>query len=96
MTINDPTHHGEHILYDCLERLGMRITARAEAPSISRWKLTEIIRGRSRVTPELAVRLETAFGSTARSWCLLRAYDRLAEVERRAGEIVAKRCVKVA
>ena len=27
MTFNEPTHPGEHILYDCLEPLGLSITA---------------------------------------------------------------------
>ena len=51
MTLNDPTHPGEHILYDCLEPLGMSITAGAEALGISRWKLSDIVKGRARVTP---------------------------------------------
>ena len=96
MTLNDPTHPGEHILYDCLEPLGMSITAGAEALGISRWKLTEIVKGRARVTPEIAVRLEKAFGSTARSWYLLQAYHDIAQAERVADEIDVKRCVEAA
>ena len=66
------------------------------ALGISRWKLTEIVKGRARVTPEIAVRLEKAFGSTAQSWYLVQAYYDLAEVQRSADEIDVKRCVQAA
>ena len=96
MTFNNPTHPGEHILYDCLEPLGLSITAGATALGISRWKLSEIVHCRARVTPDIAIRLEKAFGSTVRSWLLLQAYHDIAEAERRADEIDVKRCVRAA
>ena len=96
MTLKNPTHPGEHILYDCLEPLGLSITAGAAALGISRWKLSEIVHCRAPVTPEVAIRLEKAFGSTVRSWLLLQAYYDIAQAERRADEIEVKRCVKAA
>lgn len=94
MPLKNRTHPGEHILYDCLEPLGMSITAGAAALGISRWKLSQIVKCRARVTPEIAVRLEKAFGSSAQSWYLLQAYYDLAEAERQADKIDVKRCVK--
>ena len=96
MSLNKPTHPGEHILYDCLEPLGLSITAGAEALGISRWKLSRIVHGRARVTPEIAVRLEKAFGSTARSWYLLQACFDLAEAEKRAEFIHVNRTTSAA
>ena len=96
MTLKNPSHPGEHLLLDYLEPLGLSITAAAEALGISRWKLSEIVKGRARVTPEIAVRLEKAFGSTAQSWYLLQAYYDLAEAQQCADEIDVKRCVQAA
>lgn len=96
MSLKSPTHPGEHILHDCLEPLGLSVTAGARALGISRWKLNEIVKGRARVTPEIAVRLEKAFGSTAQSWYLLQAYHDLANAEKAASEIDVKRCAPAA
>ena len=96
MTLKNPTHPGEHLLFDYMEPLGLSITAAAEALGISRWKLSQIVKCRARVTPEIAVRLEKAFGSSAQSWYLLQAYYDLAEAERNADEIDVKRCVQAA
>ena len=96
MTLTNPTHPGEHLLCDYLEPLGLSINAGAAALGISRWKLSEIVKGRARVTPEIAIRLEKAFGSSAQSWYLMQAHYDLAEAERSADEIEVKRCVRAA
>lgn len=96
MTVTALTHPGEHVLYDCLEPLALSIMAGAKALGISRWKLSQIVNGRARVTPEIAVRLERAFGSTAQSWYLVQAYYDLAEAQRCADEIDVKRWVQAA
>lgn len=48
--------------------MGASITDAAEALGISRNTLSKIINGRGRVTPEMAVRLSIALGSSPESW----------------------------
>ena len=77
MTLKTPTHPGESVLYDCLEPLGLSVTAGAEALGISRYRLSEIIKCRARITPEIAIRLSKAFGGTAKVWYHLQtAWDK--------------------
>ena len=56
----------------------------------------EPLKGRGRVTPEIAIRLEKAFGSSAQSWYLLQAFYDLAEAQQRSHEIDAQSCVQAA
>ena len=48
--------------------MGVSITDAAQAISISRKTLSKIVNGRGRVTPEIAMRLSIALGSSAESW----------------------------
>ena len=55
--------------------------------------LSRILNDQTGISPEMAVRLEKAFGGTAQSWLALqRAYD-LAQVER--GKIKVRRAAAV-
>jgi len=51
-----------------LDPLGASITDAAQAMGVSRKTLSKIINGRGRVTPEIALRLSVALGSSAESW----------------------------
>ncbi len=66
--MHNPAHPGEVIRGLCLEPKGMSITNAAERLGISRKTLYKIINGKGAVTPEMALRLELVFGSTAQTW----------------------------
>ena len=96
MTLKTPTHSGESVLYDCLEPLGLSITAGAEALGISRYRLSEITKCRARVRPEIAIRLSKAFGGSARVWYELQTTWDITQAEQTADQIAIKRCAKAA
>jgi len=48
--------------------MGLSVTRAAEALGISRKTLSAILNGRAGISPEMAVRLSLAFGTTAESW----------------------------
>ena len=82
MGLRNPPHPGRSIRRDCLEALGLSVTEGAKVLGITRHMLSRIINGQAGISPEMAVRLEKAFGGTATSWLALQqAYD-LAQVER--------------
>lgn len=82
MGLRNPPHPGRSIRRDCLEALGLSVTEGAKVLGITRHMLSRIINGQAGISPEMAVRLEKAFGGTANSWLALQqAYD-LAHVER--------------
>jgi antitoxin HigA-1 len=48
--------------------LGLSVTEAAKALGVSRKTLSAILNGRARISPEMAVRLSIAFGTSAESW----------------------------
>ncbi len=68
MKMHNPPHPGEVLWALCLEPLGLTVTAAARALRVSRKTLSAILNGRAGISPEMAVRLSLAFGTTAESW----------------------------
>jgi addiction module HigA family antidote len=68
MRMHNPPHPGEIIRRLCLDPLGISVTEAAQALGISRKTLSAILNGRAGVSPEMAVRLSMAFGTSAESW----------------------------
>ena len=77
MSMHDPAHPGEILRHDVLEPLGISISRAAAALGVSRKTLSKVCNARGAITPELAVRLEMAFGKpSAAHWLRLQAaYD---------------------
>jgi antitoxin HigA-1 len=67
MDMKNPPHPGE-MIGDSLGELGVTLSDAAKGLGITRQQLHNVIAGRSAVTPEMAVRLEKALGSTADTW----------------------------
>lgn len=68
MRMHNPPHPGEIIKNLCLTPLGVSITQAAQALGISRKTLSAILNGRAGISPEMAIRLSMAFGTSAESW----------------------------
>jgi len=68
MRMHNPPHPGEIIRRLCLDPLGVNVTEAARALGISRKTLSAILNGRAGISPEMAVRLSMAFGTSAESW----------------------------
>lgn len=68
MPMKNPVHPGKIVRHDCLEPLGLTVTAGAKALGVSRQALNNLVNGKAGVTPEMAIRLEKAFGGTADAW----------------------------
>ena len=63
----NPAHPGL-LVKECLDDLGLSVAEAASGIGVTRQQLHNVIAGRSAVTPEMAVRFEKAFGSTADTW----------------------------
>lgn len=79
MRMKNPSHPGRLIKAD-IEALGLSIAEAAEGLGITRQQLYRVIKGESAVSPEMAVRLEKALGSTADMWLRLQVNYDLAKV----------------
>jgi addiction module HigA family antidote len=91
MAMNNPCHPGEIVKHECLEPLGLSVTAGAKVLGVTRQALSNLINANSGVSPEMAVRLEKAFGGTAETWLRMQAAHDLARVRNTADSIDVRR-----
>ena len=87
MPMHNPPHPGSSVRYDCLEPLGLSVTDGARVLGVSRKQLSALVNGRAGISPEMAIRLDKAFGGGASTWYQLQAAYDMAQAMRRAGEI---------
>ncbi|MGD0399124.1 MAG: HigA family addiction module antitoxin [Syntrophobacteraceae bacterium] len=90
MEMKDPVHPGE-LVKACLDDLGLSVAEAAKGLGITRQQLHNVIAGRSSVTPEMAIRFEKAFGSTADTWLRMQMNYDLAQMRKRASRITVER-----
>jgi addiction module HigA family antidote len=88
--MKNPSHPGSLIRAD-IDALGLSIVDAAKALGISRQQLHGVIAGRAGVTPEMAMRLEKALGSTADTWLRMQMNYDLAQIRARASSIKVTR-----
>ena len=91
MPMKNPAHPGRIVRHDCLEPLGLSVTAGAKVLGVTRQALNNIVNGKSGISPEMAIRLTKAFGSTEETWLRMQlAYD-LAQARKDRSKIKVKR-----
>lgn len=91
MPKDKPPHPGEYVLEECIKPLGLSIGEAAKGLHVSRSTLSRLINGKSGVSPDMAVRLAKAFGSTPEMWLRLQNAFDLAEARRSTRTIDIKR-----
>ncbi len=93
MTMKTLPHPGLSVRSDCLEPLGLSVTRAAAVLGVTRQALNNLVNGKAGISPEMAIRLDKAFGGTAEAWLALQtAYD-LAQARRGERAITVKRYV---
>jgi len=91
MPMKNPPHPGGSIRRACLEPLDLSVTEGAKILGVTRQALNNIINGKSGISPEMAIRLSKAFGSTPETWLRMQlAYD-LAVARRNERKIRVRR-----
>jgi addiction module HigA family antidote len=74
--MKNPAHPGRIVRSACLEPLGLSVTGGAKILGVTRQTLNNIVSGKSGISPEMAIRLTKAFGSTEETWLGMQlAYD---------------------
>lgn len=91
MAMHNPPHPGEVIRELCLDPLDLTVTAAAKGLGVSRKALSELLNGHSGVSPEMAIRLDKAFGGGAESWLRQQMQYDLWNAQQKAGEINVRR-----
>jgi addiction module HigA family antidote len=93
MPMKEPPHPGLSIRYDCLEPLGLSVTAGAKVLGVTRQTLNNLVTGKAGISPEMAIRLDKAFGGTAEGWLALQTAFDLAQARKKRPSIMIKRYI---
>jgi len=91
MPMKNPVHPGRIVREDCIEPLGLTITAAAKVLGVTRQALNNVVTCKSAISPEMAIRLSKAFGSNPETWLRMQlAYD-LAQARKDESKIKVRR-----
>jgi antitoxin HigA-1 len=96
MAMKNPPHPGLSVRHDCLEPLGLSVTDAAKRLGVSRKQLSDVLNGHSGISPEMAIRLDKAFGGGADKWFRLQAAYDLAQAMKKADAIKVQRITRAA
>ena len=91
MRMMNPPHPGEIVREDCLNPLGLTVTEGSKVLDVSRQALSNLINGHAGISPDMAIRLEKAFGSDAETWLRMQMNYDIWEARQRASEIRVER-----
>lgn len=96
MAMKNPPHPGLSIREDCLQPLDLSVTDAARRLGVSRKQLSDVLNGHSGISPEMAIRLDKAFGGGADTWFRLQAAYDLAQAMKKASTIKVERITRAA
>ena len=91
MPMKNPPHPGLSVRHDCLEPLELSVSEAARKLGISRKQLSDIVNCRAGISPEMAIRLDKAFGGGAETWYRLQSAYALAQAMQKADRINVER-----
>jgi addiction module HigA family antidote len=93
MPMKNPPHPGDFIKTEIVEALGLNVSQAAKILKVRRATLSDLLHGKAALTPEMAIRIEKAFGPDMHHLLRMQlAYD-VAKVRTLSREIAVERYV---
>lgn len=93
MPMKNPPHPGHLIRTEIIEALGLSVSKAAEILKVRRATLSDVLHGKAALTPQMALRIEMAFGPDMNHLLRMQlAYD-VAQARQNSRKIVIKRYV---
>lgn len=86
-----PAHPGHFIRMEIIEPLELSVTKAAEILGVTRPALSALLNGRTSLSPEMALRIEKAFGPKMDTLLRMQTACDIAEARDRQGAIKVKR-----
>lgn len=85
--LKSPAHPGGFIKHEIIEPLGLSVTGAAGVLGVTRATLSTLLNERAHLSPEMALRIEKAFGVSMDTLMRMQnSYD-IAQTRKREGEI---------
>lgn len=91
--LNSPPHPGGFVRTEIIEPLGLSVTDAAAALGITRTALSAFLNERAALSPEMALRLEKAFGVSMDTLMRMQNSYAIAQARKREGKISVARFV---
>ncbi len=82
-----PSHPGALIRIEILEELELSVSAAARILDVRRATLSDLLNGNASLSPEMALRVEKAFGLSVDLLLKMQAWYDAAQMRARAGEV---------
>ena len=86
-----PSHPGEFVRTEVIEELGLSVTKAAEILGVRRATLSDLLNGNAALSPEMALRIEKAFGIGMDMLLRMQAWHDASQMRARADEISVRR-----
>jgi addiction module HigA family antidote len=86
-----PPHPGDFIRTEVVEELGLSVTKGAEILGVRRATLSDLLHGRASLSPEMALRVEKAFGVSMDMLLKMQAWYDASRMRARENEIAVER-----
>ena len=86
-----PPHPGTFIRIEALEELGLSVSAAARILGVRRATLSDLLNGKASLSPEMAMRVEKAFGLSMDLLLRMQAWYDASRMRARADEIDVRR-----
>ncbi len=93
MRVARPSHPGQFIRMEVIEPLGLSVTAAAKALGVTRPALSALLNGRAALSPEMALRIEKAFGPKMDTLLRMQTAFEIAEARKQERKIKVRRYV---
>ncbi len=93
MQIRLPPHPGRFVRTEVIDPLGLTVGQAAEALGITRQALSSLLNGHVSLTPEMAIRIEKAFGFSMEKLVQLQTSYDVAQARARQGDIRVARYI---
>ena len=86
-----PSHPGAFVRLEVIEELGLSVAAAARILDVRRATLSDLLNGKAALSPEMALRVEKAFGVSMDLLLRMQAWHDASRMRARAGEIAVRR-----
>lgn len=91
--MKNPVHPGGFVKTEIIEPLGLSVTDAAQALGITRAALSTFLNERASLSPDMAIRLEKAFGVSMETLMRMQNSFDIAQAHKREGDIAVTRYV---
>lgn len=88
--MHNPPHPGGVLRRLYIEPLEISVTEAADRMGVTRKALSELLNGRSGISPQMAIRIGLATETSAESWVNMQTYYDLWQTKKKVGKIKVK------